>query len=99
MSVLLLQASTRKKRIEKLERTASVLCNRDVFLSLSTISFNNMKRFYKKILEFKKRSLGSKHGPGPATSASDTTACAQFTAGVNVSVQLELEAPIASLKY
>ena len=52
-----------------------------------------MKQFHK----FKKRFLGSKHGPRPATSASDATASARATAGVSVSVQLE--APIAFLKY
>ena len=71
---------------EKRKRTASVLCNHKVFLS-----FNDMKK------KSKKRSLGSKHGPGPATSASDASAGARVTTGVSVSVQLD--APIASLKY
>ena len=45
--------------------------------------------FYKKIFKSKKRSLGSRHRPGPATSASDATASdGQDTAGVSVSVQL-----------
>ena len=51
---------------------------------------NDMKpTFYKKFFKSKKRSLGSKHRPGPATSASDATARGgQVTAGVSVSVQL-----------
>ena len=54
-----------------------------------------MKRCHKDVFESKKR---SEDGPRSATSASDATASAQVTAaGVSVSVQLE--APIASLKH
>jgi hypothetical protein len=69
-----------------------------------TLIINDMKRIYKKFFKSKKPSLGSIHGPGPATSAStlitstadfmppipasDATASAQVTAGVSVSVQL-----------
>jgi hypothetical protein len=63
-----------------------------------------MKRSHEKAFKSKIPSLGSIHGPGPATStstlitsttdlmpsipASDATASAQVTAGVSVSVQL-----------
>jgi hypothetical protein len=67
-------------------------------LSLLTLIINDMKRIYKKVFKSKKSSLGSIHGPGPATStsthitdlmpASDATASAQVTAGVSVSIQL-----------
>ena len=76
--------------------------NRSIFLL--TLIINDMKPFYKKIFKSKKSFLGSIRGPGPATStstpitsttdlmpcipASDTTASAQVTAGVSVSVQL-----------
>ena len=56
-----------------------------------------MKRCHKDVFESKKR---SEDGPRSlaATSASDATVSAQVTAaGVSVSVQLE--APIASLKH
>jgi hypothetical protein len=73
------------------------------FFSL-TLIIDDMKRIYKKVFKStgKKPSLGSIHGPGPATStstlitsstdlmpsipASDATASAQVTAGVSVSV-------------
>ena len=63
-----------------------------------------MKQFYRKVFKSKKPSLGSIHGPEPATStstlitsttdfvpsvpASDATASAQVIAGVSVGVQL-----------
>ena len=75
-----------------------------VTVTLTLTIINEMKRFYKKVFKSDKPSLGSIHGPGPATStstlitsiddlmpsihASDATASTQVTAGVSVNVQL-----------
>jgi hypothetical protein len=44
------------------------LGNREIFLLTLPVIINDMKRFYKKV--FKNTSLGSKHGPGQASSTS-----------------------------
>ena len=47
------------------------LCNRYLILTLtSTITGNDMKRFYKKVFKSNKPSLGSIHRSGPTTSTS-----------------------------
>jgi hypothetical protein len=69
-----------------------------------TLIINDMKRFYKKLFKSKRPSLGSIHGPEPATltstlitntaalipmvPVSDATASAQVTDGASVSYQL-----------
>ena len=68
-----------------------------------TLIINDMKRIYENVSKSKEPSLGSIHGPRPATSTStlitsttdlipsipsDATANAQVAAGVTVSVQL-----------
>ena len=83
------------------------LCNQETFLFCAfNLIINDMKNIYKKVFKSKKPSLGSIHGPGPATSMSISTgttdlmpsvpACdsesdeTQVATGVSVSVQLRL---------
>ena len=78
------------------------LCNQEIFPF--DLIINDMKRIFKKVFKSKKPSLGSIHGPEPATLTStpmrsttdlmpfiptgDVIADTQATAGVSVSVQL-----------
>ena len=58
------------------------LCNRAFFLFNTVI--NDMKRFYRKVFNSKKPSLGSLHAPGPLTAASTSTSSG--TTGLMLSI-------------